>query len=268
MISCKSIRVLALVTCSVAPGALYANDPVTRVSNDPHNAYTVLDFDSRSFVLDAATGTVIITGGDGSIFEIPLVSAAHEFADGDIALRDSIVSSLTDFATNPGLIFTQTGSTVPRLAYSEPPNQGPGTFQPQRRNTKEYEIMAPSGLGGPCDLSPCSPYMRSNDGRIYYMYDMHSTSIGQGSVEEQQEFVNEFEKWKEQQRKEACDEAHFAAASAAIAGTAVAKTCPLSMTPQGALGCAGSTIGYFVAMKILAQKSKQCAAGYSGGGTE
>src|SRR3546814_17696167 len=84
---------------------------------------------------------------------------------------------MVDFSTNPQNLMTITPSIVPRVARSwEPPGGGGGTTRPK--------LVAGSGgivahgqnvpdLGGPCDLSPCSPFPPF-DGRITYILDGHS----------------------------------------------------------------------------------------------
>src|SRR3546814_8024068 len=74
---------------------------------------------------------------------------------------------------------------LPILARSwEPPGGGGGTTRPK--------LVAGSGgivangqtvpdLGGPCDLSPCRPFQHF-DGRITYILDGHSGSIGSSDV--------------------------------------------------------------------------------------
>src|SRR3546814_19821549 len=84
---------------------------------------------------------------------------------------------MVDFSTNPQNLMTITPSIVPRVARSwEPPGGGGGTTRPKLVAGSDGIVAKGETVpdsGGPCDLSPCSPFQHY-DGRHKYILYGHS----------------------------------------------------------------------------------------------
>ena len=266
------------------PFLAYAQS-VPTYSNDPSNLRGVIKVNGRAHVFSAETESFRLQLGDGTVVSMPLSQVINSVADKAGVTPAQAYADILDVVSNPNYVFTQTDLTMPRLAITSPIGGGGGGqmensgYAMQAGQYESYSIdvaggFVPAGmmengnvvpgLGGPCDLSPCTPYW-GRDGRVFYQMDGGTAYIGEGSVPQQKQYADDFSAWQREQRG-SCEDMKESMIDASFAGGAVAYTCPQFMQPVGAAACLAS-LGYFVYQnRQVAKKAKACTAKYPGPG--
>lgn len=264
----KSLMVVSLVSAFLYAGLARAEDPVSMLSNNPEEGVTKLKFmDGKIATVNGFLGEIEVPGSDGTVYHVSFEDAALEAASGDPALADQIVADMVDFSTNPQNLMTITPSIVPRVARSwEPPGGGGGTTRPK--------LVAGSGgivangqtvpdLGGPCDLSPCSPFQHF-DGRITYILDGHSGSIGSSDVVTQLNWLDDKKDWSRWQLDQ-CQAARDTSLDWAVTAPAL-YACGAVATGVGAVVCGAAIAAYIIYANRYRRQSTNCTAPYPGPG--
>src|SRR5690606_18563036 len=103
--------------------------------------------------------------------------------------------------------------------------------------------QAVTGLGGPYDLGPCSPYQHF-DGRITYILDGHSGSIGSSDVDTQLNWLDDKKDWSRWQLDQ-CQAARDTSLDWAVSSPAL-YACGAVATGAGAVVCGAAIAAYII----------------------
>lgn len=251
-----------------ASGVAQAND-VTRFSNDPDNGRAYIDVSGNTHVIDFASQQVIITDANGQTQLVPFSEIADEVGEKVGLPPDQAMLFIQDTLINRDFTMTQTNSTTPRPVQQRDSGGGGGGYiiQGSGKNKSGGQITAStySTTGGPCDLSPCTPYIRHGDNRIFYMRDAWSGTSYAGAVTQQQRFADDFRNWQ-RHRNDACQDMRDNMAAGALAGVGIAVTCPAVMTGVGAVACAISVVAFVHQQRLVARDARDCQSKYPGPG--
>lgn len=177
-----------------------------RVSADPERGTTeVLMPDDVRVVYDYQTQRAYVAQGL-STFEFSFEELARREHPGDTAAQQAFVREINSHLSPSNEPYTLTTTNQPTIAtdYSRfsatPPGPPPGGTEPDLQ-----PLAPPPGIGGPCDLGPCTPTHGYN-GRLFYVHDGHSISfdngavsgIGTKSVEEQRRWAADYDRFRGQ----------------------------------------------------------------------
>src|SRR3546814_10718221 len=118
-------------------------------------------------------------------------------------------------------------------------------------------------LGGPCDLSPCSPF-KHFDGRSTYILDVHSGSIGSSDVVTQLNWLDDKKDWSRWQLDQ-CQAARDTSLDWAVTAPAL-YACAAVATGVGAVVCGAAIEAYIIHANRYRLQSTNCTAAYPGPG--
>lgn len=257
---------IGLLACVNANPSYAQQDPVSTVSNSPDVGMTTIRLvNGKVIVIDGVERKILIPGDNGVNYEIPLSQAALQAASGNQTLANQYQQNVIHFSTNPQNTFTLTSSPTPRLAHIPGGGGGGG-------GTTDPEAVMPGigidsnpipDLGGPCDLSPCTPY-RFGNGNIMYQLDSWSGGIGYGSVSEQTQWANDEKDW-ERWRGGQCSAAESTYLNF-LAATFALSSCLTVETIAGALPCAAAITVWGNTGDQYKAQSSACESTYPGPG--
>ena len=175
--------------------------------------------------------------------DFPLMNVALDYANGNMSIASSLVSQIRNSALN-NLGYEDSGYSM-----------GFNSWEP------------PSGVPGPCDLSPCRDYVPL-PGNIYEDFlggrtvdeMVNEWWVGYYTEEYIAEDKEDFERWRENE----CDKDTDDALGIVVGIVGAIGTCPFYDTTPGWTGCSVAAATLLKAMSSDANKN--CHSKYSGPG--
>jgi hypothetical protein len=257
-----------------------AQSSTSRVSADPDLNYAVVDVNGKSHLVDGNINKVIVSDGAGNLYSFSFQDVAHNIANGNAIDAAGLSAELDSALSDRSLIFTLTNQNTTRIAtqdYFNDTSKGGNDFNEVQKAKKKQILStssttvypkqdgAGSGLSGPCDFSPCTPIIRTSDGRVIYIRNSWSSVIGTQNTIQQTYYANDYKEWQ-RAKSSVCNAAIDAAEDTTIAGLAASASCPYSLSGPGALACAASVGSVLILNQRLARYNKACSSSYPGPG--